>query len=63
MLQDGFDDLPIFDKADNPHGALALGEKQGIDLIDLSLSSCLRQDWIVFTFSLSCISMNIFLIR
>ena len=35
MFQDGLDDLPVFDEADDPHGPPALRTGQGIDLVDL----------------------------
>jgi len=34
MLQNGLDDLPILDGADDPHGSLAFRANQWIDLID-----------------------------
>ena len=35
MLQNGLDDLPILDGADDPHGSPAFRANQWIDLIDL----------------------------
>jgi len=35
VLQDGFDDLPVFDEADDPHGSPTIRTGQGIDLVDL----------------------------
>jgi hypothetical protein len=35
MLQNGLDDLPILDGADDPHGPPAFRAYQRIDLIDL----------------------------
>jgi hypothetical protein len=35
VFQDGLDDLPVFDEADDAHGSPALRAGQGIDFIDL----------------------------
>jgi len=35
VFQDGLDDLPVFDEADDPHGSPTLRTAQGIDLVDL----------------------------
>ena len=34
MFQDGLDDLPVFDEADDPHDSPTLRAGQGIDLVD-----------------------------
>lgn len=36
MLQDGFDDILLFDETDDPHSAIAFWTNQGIDLVDLA---------------------------
>ena len=35
MFQDGLDDLPVFDEADDPHDSPTLRAGQGIDLVNL----------------------------
>ena len=35
MFQDGLDDLPVFDEAEDPHDSPTLRASQGIDLVDL----------------------------
>jgi len=35
VFQDGLDDFPVFDEADDPHGSPALRTGQRIDLVDL----------------------------
>ena len=35
VFQDGLDDLPVFDEADDPHDSPTLRTSQGIDLVDL----------------------------
>jgi hypothetical protein len=34
VLQDGLDDFPVFDDADEPHDSPTLRTGQGIDLVD-----------------------------
>ena len=35
VFQDGLDDLPVFDEADDPHDSPTLRKSQGIDLVGL----------------------------